>query len=270
MEFKDQLKKLRLEHHLTQKELADIIFVSRSAIAKYENGNGYPSPETLSALADYFHIDIKEFHIDKAPINNKANHIGLSLWTIFVALSVSISLLIKHNIESRPYVRKHDEYFYREKVNTLYAGYWYEQYGCAKLTFGGRLLGKGFEKIEIPEDITAGDALTITYIGQMTDLTFDYGTLQTVSLYKDSKILSYSFTKAEVTKVNLEEYQNISSEVANLNNQFDNEVNKIITRKIDYRFVDTDGYYAKKFYYSSYTLDDKNYIGSLYSYNPRT
>lgn len=270
MEFKDQLKKLRLEHHLTQKELANIIFVSRSAIAKYENGNGYPSPETLSALADYFHIDVHEFEINKVTINNKTNYLGLSLWSIFVVAVVSVSLLIKHQIESRPYIAKHDSYFYKEKTETLYAGYFYEEYGCAKLTFGGRKLGSGFEKIEIPKDITAGDALIITYIGQMSDWTFQYGTLQTVSLYKDSKILSYEFMKTDVIKVELDEYKDISSDIDNLNSQFDNQISQIITRKIDYYFVSTSGYYASKFYYSTYVLNGFHYLGAIYSYNPRT
>lgn len=57
MEFKDKLKKLRTEAGLSQEALADLVHVSRSAIAKYENGNGEPSEETLKLIADYFKID---------------------------------------------------------------------------------------------------------------------------------------------------------------------------------------------------------------------
>ena len=58
MEFKDKLKKLRIEAGLSQEALADIVHVSRSAIAKYENGGGKPSEETLKLIADYFKVDI--------------------------------------------------------------------------------------------------------------------------------------------------------------------------------------------------------------------
>lgn len=57
MEFKDKLRKLRTESGLTQEALADSVHISRSAIAKYENGNGQPSEDTLEALAFYFGVD---------------------------------------------------------------------------------------------------------------------------------------------------------------------------------------------------------------------
>lgn len=54
MEFKDLLAKLRKGKGLSQEGLADIIHVSRSAIAKYENGNGIPSDDILEAITNYF------------------------------------------------------------------------------------------------------------------------------------------------------------------------------------------------------------------------
>lgn len=54
MEFKDLLAKLRKEKGLSQETLADIIHVSRSAIAKYENGKGIPSDDILEAITNYF------------------------------------------------------------------------------------------------------------------------------------------------------------------------------------------------------------------------
>ena len=58
MEFKDRLKRLRRERHISQRELAAAIFVSRSAVAKWENGLGLPSPDSLVALSDFFKTDI--------------------------------------------------------------------------------------------------------------------------------------------------------------------------------------------------------------------
>jgi transcriptional regulator with XRE-family HTH domain len=60
MEFKDSLKKLRESKGISQQKLADEIFVSRSAIAKWENGLGLPGKESLQYLSDYFQIEEKE------------------------------------------------------------------------------------------------------------------------------------------------------------------------------------------------------------------
>ena len=76
MEFKDKLKKLRNEVGLSQEALADIIHVSRSAIAKYENGGGKPSEETLKLIADYFKVDISYFNNDEEIKKTKRPIVG--------------------------------------------------------------------------------------------------------------------------------------------------------------------------------------------------
>ena len=60
MEFNEKLQKLRKEQNLTQEELAEKLFVSRTAISKWESGRGYPSIDSLKAIAKYFHITIDE------------------------------------------------------------------------------------------------------------------------------------------------------------------------------------------------------------------
>ena len=57
MEFYEKLKKLRTEKGISQQELADKIFVSRSAVAKWENGLGLPCRDSLKLLCDYFEVD---------------------------------------------------------------------------------------------------------------------------------------------------------------------------------------------------------------------
>ena len=51
--FKDKLKELREKEGLSQQGLADKLFVSRSAIAKWENGNGIPSDEILKQYVNF-------------------------------------------------------------------------------------------------------------------------------------------------------------------------------------------------------------------------
>ena len=60
MEFNEKLQKLRKEQNLTQEELAEKLFVSRTAISKWESGRGYPSIDSLKLIAKYFHITIDE------------------------------------------------------------------------------------------------------------------------------------------------------------------------------------------------------------------
>ena len=43
MTFGEKLKKLRNESGMTQDQLAEKIFVTRTAISKWETNNGYPS-----------------------------------------------------------------------------------------------------------------------------------------------------------------------------------------------------------------------------------
>ena len=52
-EFSEILKELRVNNNLTQEALGEIVHVSRSAIAKYENGLGIPSAEVIELLCKY-------------------------------------------------------------------------------------------------------------------------------------------------------------------------------------------------------------------------
>lgn len=60
MEFSKKLQELRKQKDLTQEELSEILFVSRTAISKWESGRGYPSIDSLKAIADFFAITIDE------------------------------------------------------------------------------------------------------------------------------------------------------------------------------------------------------------------
>lgn len=60
MEFSAKLKELRLQKGISQAKLATDIHISRSAVAKWENGLGLPNEESLKLLAEYFLVDIDE------------------------------------------------------------------------------------------------------------------------------------------------------------------------------------------------------------------
>ena len=58
MEFHEKLQALRRQRGLTQEELAQALFVSRTAISKWESGRGYPSIDSLKAISGFFSVSI--------------------------------------------------------------------------------------------------------------------------------------------------------------------------------------------------------------------
>ena len=66
MEFSEKLKELRSKKGISQAKLAADIHISRSAVAKWENGLGLPSDESLKMLAEYFGVGVGELLPDKS------------------------------------------------------------------------------------------------------------------------------------------------------------------------------------------------------------
>ena len=60
MEFNEKLQELRKNKSLTQEELAKELFVSRTAVSKWESGRGYPSIDSLKEISKFFSVTIDE------------------------------------------------------------------------------------------------------------------------------------------------------------------------------------------------------------------
>ena len=60
MEFNEKLQILRKKKCLTQEELAEALFVSRTAVSKWESGRGYPNIDSLKAIAEFFDVTIDD------------------------------------------------------------------------------------------------------------------------------------------------------------------------------------------------------------------
>ena len=56
--FADTMKKLRTEKGLSQRELAERIFVTRSAVARWENGSRLPDAAMITRLANVLEVDV--------------------------------------------------------------------------------------------------------------------------------------------------------------------------------------------------------------------
>lgn len=60
MEFNKKLQELRKQKGLTQEELAEKLYASRTAISKWESGRGHPSIDSLKAIAQFFSVTVDE------------------------------------------------------------------------------------------------------------------------------------------------------------------------------------------------------------------
>ena len=60
MEFNEKLQALRKQKGLTQEELAEKLYISRTAVSKWESGRGYPNIDSLKAISKLFEITIDE------------------------------------------------------------------------------------------------------------------------------------------------------------------------------------------------------------------
>ena len=58
MEFHEKLQELRKQKGLTQEELAESLYVSRSAVSKWEAGRGYPGIDSLKAISAFFSVSV--------------------------------------------------------------------------------------------------------------------------------------------------------------------------------------------------------------------
>lgn len=61
MNLGEKIKKLRLEHNMTQEDLANKCYVTRNAVSKWENDNGMPNIESILLICNCFNITVDNF-----------------------------------------------------------------------------------------------------------------------------------------------------------------------------------------------------------------
>lgn len=91
--FARKLKKLRIEHGISQKELAQELGISRSCLANYEAGKRQPDNDMLIQIANKFQV-LVDFLIDRADYKN----VELSLQEIGECTR------LKHKYQSLPLI----------------------------------------------------------------------------------------------------------------------------------------------------------------------
>ena len=93
MEFSDKLQTLRRQKGLTQEELAKALFVSRTAVSKWESGRGFPNIESLKQIADFFDITVDELLSGGEMLNIAEKKENAFCDILFGILDIASSLL---------------------------------------------------------------------------------------------------------------------------------------------------------------------------------
>jgi len=137
--FKDELKKRREEKGLTQEELADKLCVSRSAIAKWEQGRGVPSKQSFEDLTRFFNVSEQELlsteeavtEIDLGKKRSKRNKI---IWisTASVLGAALISLITVFSVRDVQEKRAIQDY-YSIKDNAFFSSETLGEFGVPNL-----------------------------------------------------------------------------------------------------------------------------------------
>ena len=97
MEFNEKLQELRKSRGLTQEDLAQALFVSRTAISKWESGRGYPGIDSLKEIAKYFSVTIDELLSGEKLITiaeNENRHNIRRLCNLFLGITDLMSLML--------------------------------------------------------------------------------------------------------------------------------------------------------------------------------
>ena len=113
MEFKDKLKQLRIQNGLTQKELAEKLICTRSAVAKWENGLGMPNEDSFNRLCETFNVEKNDLfgdelneksHIRKNNIIIRQKNLLIIISSLLIILLISFLITLIKSVNN--YVNK--------------------------------------------------------------------------------------------------------------------------------------------------------------------
>lgn len=111
MTFGEKLKHIREQHDMTQEELASKLYVSRTAISKWETNRSYPSIDSLKAIQQLFGTSIDDLISDEdvqaslaARQHESRIYYWLAIGCFAFAILFSILSLLVYNAGLVPWV----------------------------------------------------------------------------------------------------------------------------------------------------------------------
>ena len=179
MEFGEKLQQLRKGKGLTQEELATALYVSRTAVSKWESGKGYPGIDSLKEIASFFSVSIDELLTsDKVIIiaeserKAKIKEIIASLFGAVDILAVLCMILPFYPVVSNEFVYSADLLSYT-RIKPLSKVYWLfflclVMCGIIKLFLAKLKPKKGLGAITTISIITGVIAVVILALGRLS------------------------------------------------------------------------------------------------------
>lgn len=126
--FSDKLRKLREDKGLTQHELANQLFVTRSAVAKWEQNRGIPNPDSMESIAVFFNVDkhdllnqedaVKALYTIQSTSNYQRKQNTIILGVLFVVSVVFLAgIFLWKEMQKEKYY--YDEFFSETLLNSF-------------------------------------------------------------------------------------------------------------------------------------------------------
>lgn len=177
VEFHEKLQELRKSRGLTQEELAEALFVSRTAISKWESGRGYPSIDSLKEISKFFSVTIDDLLsgeklISIAEKENKSNiqNICDMLFGIVDILSIILVILPLYPNPKDGYIYSVNLFVYTETTTFNLWVYWILYIsligiGVVKVIFNQMKMEKGRKVIT---EISIGLSIVTVFFLAMT------------------------------------------------------------------------------------------------------
>ena len=119
-QFGEILAELRKDRGMSQKELAQIIYVSTGTISNYETGAHFPDVEKLIALAEYFHVTTDYL------LGRCKSELSLDVFDSSIAGSKTLGDVIKE-IQSLPAEKRQLLVTLLEDIKLAYKIRWYNK-----------------------------------------------------------------------------------------------------------------------------------------------
>lgn len=185
MELHEKLQELRKSRGMTQEELAGVLFVSRTAISKWESGRGYPSIDSLKAISKFFSVSIDDLLdgeklLTIAQTENRRN-IQRICGVLFGAVDVLSLMLILLPLYPRTvdgYVYAVTLLSYREAASLNRAVYWVVFLALTAAGLVRLLVPKGLRALTLfSVALGAAAVLILSLAGESYAVTVAFGLL---------------------------------------------------------------------------------------------
>lgn len=130
MDFSEKLQQLRKQKQMTQEQLSERLYVSHTAISKWESGKGYPNIDSLKSISKLFSVSIDELLSGEELIvlaeneNGKnINHLLTLIYSVLDLLCLTFIFLPLYGQKEAEFIRSVSLLVYHDTsptIRTLY------------------------------------------------------------------------------------------------------------------------------------------------------